>query len=287
MAVNQGAMQFGAAALRRCVALLGKRGEQRAMRLLTLAFPNLSDWREVVCDVRGKRLRFSCPNALTVWRAETLQSKEPETLEWIDGFAPSDVLWDIGANVGLYTVYAAVMRNVQVLAFEPSAANYALLNRNIEANRISDRVQALCLAFSDIDAVDFLNMTSTDFGNALSSFRETTDERGAALPISFRQGMIGMSIDLFVEHFKPPFPTRMKIDVDGIEDRIVAGAEKTLADPRLKSLSIELNSSHAAYIDPVIARFSGAGLQLAGKRHSAMFENTRFANHFNYRFERR
>ena len=61
----------------------------------------------------------------------TLFSKEPITLAWIDTFKDGETLYDIGANVGMYTIYAAVMRKANVYAFEPEALNYAELNKNI------------------------------------------------------------------------------------------------------------------------------------------------------------
>lgn len=42
------------------------------------------------------------------WRFDTLLEKEPDTIEWIDGFRLGETLWDIGANVGIYTIYAAL-----------------------------------------------------------------------------------------------------------------------------------------------------------------------------------
>lgn len=50
---------------------------------------------------------FSCPNDVTRWKAETYFTKEPETIEWIDTFNEGDIFFDIGANIGLYSIYAA------------------------------------------------------------------------------------------------------------------------------------------------------------------------------------
>ena len=58
--------------------------------------------------------KFATPNALSKWRYETFSSKEPETLEWINAMPSESVLWDIGANVGLYSVYAAKKRNCKI-----------------------------------------------------------------------------------------------------------------------------------------------------------------------------
>jgi len=46
------------------------------------------------------------PNTLCEWRAKTFSSKEPETLSWIDSFVKDSIFWDIGANIGLYSIYS-------------------------------------------------------------------------------------------------------------------------------------------------------------------------------------
>ena len=53
------------------------------------------------------KLKFVVPNQVCEFRALTFSTKEPETLEWIDSIPDGSILWDIGANVGLYTCYAA------------------------------------------------------------------------------------------------------------------------------------------------------------------------------------
>ena len=61
-------------------------------------------------DILGKKLTFFVPNYLTEWRVDTYFSKEPETLEWIDNFEKKEnlIFWDIGANIGLYSIYNAI-----------------------------------------------------------------------------------------------------------------------------------------------------------------------------------
>ena len=85
----------------------------------------------VAVKYQGHKIRFSTPNMVTFLRAQHLLDKEPITIEWILGFTPGDVLIDVGANVGTYSMFAAVMRDAKVYAFEPEAQNFALLNRNI------------------------------------------------------------------------------------------------------------------------------------------------------------
>lgn len=230
------------------------------------------------------RIRFYCLGDLALWRAETLLTKEPETIEWIDGMDDGDVLFDIGANVGVYTLYAAINRKVRVLAFEPLAANYYLLNRNIEENGLSDMAASYCVAINDSDMISTLHIQDTGFGTAMSSFDDPVDHHGKQFSAMFEQGMIGMSLDSFIEIFEAPFPSHIKIDVDGIENKIVRGAQRTLSDPRLKSVSIELDEGRPKLTDNVIAMMADAGLDLARKSHSPMFDGTPYASIFNYQF---
>ena len=178
---------------------------------------------------------------MPLYRAQTLLTKEPDTIEWVDTFEEGETLWDIGANVGLYSLYAG-LKGAAVLAFEPSSANYYLLNRNIEINKMGDRISALSIAFNDTTDLDSFYMKNTGLGEALSSFAEAVDWRGEPFAPSFEQSVIGFSIDNFIEQFDPVFPNHIKVDVDGIEDKIVDGARETLKDKRVKSILVESNS---------------------------------------------
>src|SRR5438128_1022857 len=61
---------------------------------------------------------------------------EPETLAWIDAFQPPCRFWDIGANIGVFSIYAGLRAGIEVHAFEPAASSYGALCRNIEANQL-------------------------------------------------------------------------------------------------------------------------------------------------------
>jgi hypothetical protein len=110
---------------------------------------------------------------------------------------------------------------------------------------------------------------------------------GEAFVPSFRQGAVGFTVDEFITRFNPPFPNHLKIDVDGIEDQIVLGAQRTLADPRLRSISIELEADRVEHTQSVLDRLETAGLQLVSRRHGEMFDGGPFAHVYNYRLERR
>ena len=85
------------------------------------------------------KLTLSCPNALIRYRNRTFSIKEPETLTWIDSLSENDTLWDIGANIGLYSCYAA-SKNIRVFAFEPSYLNIHTLVSNVFLNNLSELI---------------------------------------------------------------------------------------------------------------------------------------------------
>jgi FkbM family methyltransferase len=187
-------------------------------------------------------LVFVTPNDMTIWRVRTLATKEPHTIRWLEAMNEDAVLVDIGANVGMYSVFAAAIRKVRVFAFEPESQNYALLNANIHANKLASRVLAFPLALSDEMKLDKLFLSNFSAGDSCHSF---ADEVGFDLkprPSSFTQGAFSVTLDQLVATGAVPVPDYMKIDVDGIEHKVLAGARKTLANEKLREVLVELNT---------------------------------------------
>src|SRR5438034_8596788 len=60
-------------------------------------------------DVDGKAVRYSVSSQLSQLRVQSLFKKEPGTIDWIHSFAPEEVFVDVGANVGLYSIYAGMV----------------------------------------------------------------------------------------------------------------------------------------------------------------------------------
>lgn len=230
-------------------------------------------------------IKFFCPGELTEWRARTLLTKEPETIEWINTFSQTDTFWDIGSNVGVYSLYAA-LKGLLVLSFEPSPSNYYLLNRNIEINKMDDKISAYCIAFNDTTGLDAFYMANTELGGALNNFGEAVDWQGKVFTPSLKQAMVGFSIDDFVQQFSPLFPNHIKIDVDGIENRIIKGAINTLADKRFRSLLVELDTERIEYCKEVTDIIEISGLKLFKKVHATEVDNSKFSNVFNHIFIR-
>ena len=234
-------------------------------------------------NANGHLIRYAEDGA--GWRYDTLLEKEPETIEWIDGFAPGDTLWDIGANVGIYSIYAGV-RGVRTMAFEPHFANYHQLCVTIALNGLQDLVTPLCLAFAEAKSVAEMNLASLDIGTSMSNFGEALDFRGQPFEPAFRQGMIGYDIDGFIADFGVEIPTHLKIDVDGIELPIIRGARKMLASEKLQSVSIELIDSDLEQVAAVTEILEGAGLHFVHKKQNAAFATPQTRDVLNFLFHR-
>lgn len=87
-----------------------------------------TDWRKVTMSIaiNGKPVRFCVPNDRAVYRVETIETKEPETVRWIRNLPPNSNLWDIGANIGIYTAYAAAYGH-RVVAVEADEGHIGAL----------------------------------------------------------------------------------------------------------------------------------------------------------------
>ncbi len=196
-------------------------------------------------------------NPVERWRALTLLDKEAETIAWIDATLAADgVFLDVGANIGVYTLYAAHRHaGIRVVAFEPEAMNFARLNQNIHDNNLSGRVLAFPLAVSDSDGLMVFRLSRLQAGAALHGDREV--KPGAE---AHRQGAVKLPLDSILAALPDlPPPTHLKVDVDGPELEVLRGAAATLARPSLRHVLVELTTGEAPQ---AVALLAAAGFQL-------------------------
>lgn len=187
------------------------------------------------------KVKFVNVGEKSKWRANTLLTKEPVTIEWLKTLEESDIFVDIGANVGAYSLWSAIHRKVRVYAFEPESQNFALLCQNIYLNNLQDRIVPLCLSVSDVNKLGILSVTELDPGSSCHQFDSTKNFKGEETLLPLKQGSFAVSLDYLVDNNMLPQPTHIKIDVDGNEPRIIQGALRTLM--KVRSLLIEVNPS--------------------------------------------
>ncbi|MBF0482910.1 MAG: FkbM family methyltransferase [Desulfovibrionaceae bacterium] len=207
------------------------------------------------CDILGHPIRLGVSSEIDLYRAQTYATKEPETLQWIlKYFKNDDVFYDLGANIGLFSIFCGKAFNGQctVYAIEPESQNFASLNNNIYMNGLSDSVISCCLAMTNEVTFDILNLHPYSYdlckisdelisGPAMHTFGGTIDYKGENFKPVHRQGVISASVDSLWSFFRCKFPTHIKIDIDGLELSVVRGMQKTLQDQRLRSVLIEVS----------------------------------------------
>lgn len=189
------------------------------------------------------RLTLFTPNWLCWSRSKTFSSKEPDTLKWIDELGGNGAFFDIGANVGLYSLYYAKTKSQNVYAFEPSTFNLSILARNIYSNGLESKIIIVPIPLSDTIKIENFILTSTEIGNAHSAFGVCYDEDGLPIErdtVRLAYRLPGLSLDAMLD-FKliEEVPSLIKIDVDGIEDLILSGASRTLRHPKCTSVLVE------------------------------------------------
>jgi len=222
------------------------------------------------------------PNEVCRYRADTFATKEPETLEWIDKFGGEGALYDVGANVGLYSLYYAKTHPGRVYAFEPSALNLGLLATHVSDNDLSTRIVIVPTPLTERNEVAAFHLSMLDEGGAMSTFGQNYGHDGKSLDSQLEYETIGMSLDSMISSgllVEPP--SMLKIDVDGIEHLILRGARKSLLSPELKTVLIEVNDNFAELADEVALIMKSAGFVLGERRHSSMFEGGEFQDTFN------
>lgn len=213
----------------------------------------------------GGQAVFMTPTETTRWRAKTLLEKEPVTVRWIDRvIAPGEILLDVGANVGGYSVLAG-LKGVEVWSIEPEAANHALLVTNLSANGL-DSARAVRVALSDKAGRGELRLSSSEAGAACH-------ELGGTGPLM--QPVEVETIDRLIASKRVRAPDHIKIDVDGIEPKVLAGATKALR--RARSLLIEVDPRKTGHAK-MVAGLAKRGFHLdpeqvaEARRRSGPFE---------------
>jgi FkbM family methyltransferase len=174
--------------------------------------------------------KVKCDTNIERWRVDTFWTKEPETLAWIESMKPGEVLYDIGANIGVYTLYAA-SRGIQVVAVEPVLENYMRLVENIEMNRMQELVipvYGACACGAEASWFDDLVIPDNTTGASGAQVGQDMEGRRRIVPV-YDLEYLFFSLDLY--------PHRIKIDVDGNEREIFMSA----VYDHVESVLVEIN----------------------------------------------
>ncbi|NJD34685.1 MAG: FkbM family methyltransferase [Betaproteobacteria bacterium] len=147
---------------------------------------------------------------------------------------PGDLFVDIGANIGSYTILASAT-GANVISFEPVPSTYEALLDNIHLNRLETRVDARNQAV----------------GRAAGELEMVSDQDSTNHALIAGDGYAGKTIRVSVTTLdyalRGESPKLLKIDVEGFESEVLAGAKTIFANPSLRAVVMELNGSGARY----------------------------------------
>lgn len=144
-----------------------------------------------------------------------------------------DLFVDVGANIGSYSILAA-RGGAEVIAIEPIPSTFQALRRNVVLNEFGDRIQALNIGLGK-EAGELRFTADRDTVNHVLAEGEIV-EKVVTVPIRRLDDVLDGRV-----------PVLMKIDVEGFETEVIAGAQKTLSSPVLQAVIMELNGSGARY----------------------------------------
>jgi FkbM family methyltransferase len=206
----------------------------------------------------AKRHRLRCLYIYFWWQLRGLFNRHPATISWVDNsrlrltkgmrgatgnlycglhewpdmaFAlhllrPGDLFIDVGANVGTYTVLAASVAKASVIALEPSGEALPSLRDNIRINHVDDKVKIVEACAGRANGVIQFSKGEGPENHVLASFELAKPSQ--AVPV-VRLDDIAAAKDAVL----------LKIDVEGMEEEVLAGAANLINSSSLKSVLTE------------------------------------------------
>jgi len=196
--------------------------------------------------------------------------REPDTVEWIENFInEGDVLYDVGANVGAYSLVASKFFDgkVQVYAFEPAYLNFTQLCKNTALNGCEGSIVPFQVALSDETGIEIFNLYNLFPGGAIHALGEAIDPNGEAFIPASKQPVLSYRTDDFIRQFQIPVPNHIKIDVDGTEFSVLKGMDETLDDKSVRSMLLELNEGRG-HTSEIMAFMTAKGFRLESKHRT-------------------
>lgn len=143
-----------------------------------------------------------------------------------------DVFFDVGANVGAYTLLASGVKKAKSIAFEPSKNTNQLLRNNIALNNLQQVVNCMEVGVGAKEKTLWFT-ENEDTTNHVLNEPEKNSDKIEIIPL-----------DSFYPNFTP---TLIKIDVEGFEAEVLSGSQNILKSNELKAIIIELNGSGLRY----------------------------------------
>src|SRR5210317_249366 len=151
-------------------------------------------------DIKVIKLRSD--NLITHFRSNLFFVKEKEVRLFIDKYLKNEKIFlDVGSNIGVFSMYAAIRKNAIVFALEPEYSNLALLKENIINNELTKNIYPFSLAVGKNLGITNLNIADTTPGAAVSTIAKNdilkTDE---GYNVLWKEGVYEITLDKFCKN---------------------------------------------------------------------------------------
>lgn len=144
-------------------------------------------------------------------------------------FKAGDIILDIGANIGIFSIYLAKrFPDIKILAFEAVRQNYENLKRNIainQANNVVPHHMAVTGDGRDVDIWSLMDLPGSSFLTDYASLPHAISRLGKADFIR-KESVSSLSLDQILDQNKISLCKLLKIDVEGSEEEILKASQK-------------------------------------------------------------
>jgi FkbM family methyltransferase len=193
--------------------------------------------------IADTEVSVTAPNRTVVQRNKRrFSSEQNELIDLLEEIESDDVFFDIGANTGLYTLFAAKRRSAaRVVSFEPYPPNVRLLKRDAERNELLN-VDVRSEALSDsAGTVEFDQPEQEDAGYGSGSIEIDSGDSDSTVKVPAKNG------DELIANDEVPTPNLIKIDVEGAEPLVIEGLESALSNPDCRLVYCEIHRGDVEY----------------------------------------
>jgi FkbM family methyltransferase len=196
----------------------------------------------------------------TIWLRGDYSAEEPVVNLITSNLRASDVFFDVGANVGFFSLTAAriVGASGQVHSFEPLPKLADLLRKTVVANALTNMTVVEAVVGKTEGVSSIAAMPDSAYSHVMEGARSIDESHGGWKRIVVKS----VALDDYVERIVGRLPRLIKMDIEGFEMEAIDGAQRMLSHANGPDVICEVGHPH-------LARFGHMPAELFG-RFSAM-----------------
>ena len=184
------------------------------------------------------------PELRTLGRLNSIFTKSPITMNWLNKLDKETILYDFGSNIGLYSIYHCILNDGYSYSFEAHHLNLFNQIQNINKNNLQNKIKIMPNFFSSNTKIDNVKLKkNTNFGSSDLRSEELQNQN------EYNYKSLFLKLDDLLDQHLIQIPDYIKIDVDGHEMEVLKGMEKVFENQKLKSVIIEVEKNNRKEID--------------------------------------